>query len=700
MQLQPWKTWVKKSVIRISLAAGLILLWMGAQALIDLGEKHLGMVELEFRLPPPEVTQKKFGRGFLASDVTKVFVSGFFSNWVPDSPDFELRPSGPGVWSSRVKMDSGRNEYKFVFYTRDGGPYWIHMENGDGLTDDYFGGWNNLRQIPEWDSLRQGTTVVFLAGLFSLLLYLIFDSVIRRLLNFPWAFRWKILFSLLPVLLLSGFFLTIIQIPRLQGLAAQSFIQEANWLHGILLRQGVDFSDLASSQTQETLAQALYDYFYPLPIRSEPSKPVNASVGIGHLTVFDAQGELLSFHSRQQSEVFYEQLAGRLGYADLEDYSRNWVGGLLKEQLKNQGGVLEKPEIFLREAPLESLGDKVLLWLQGGDVLVVPILDRGRVEGYFVYDVQYHLFGNAIFSGILMNLVVLGPILLVLGFLLFRTGRVVTSHLETLTGWTQRLVQGDFSDPGKLSTGDEIETLSRNFDEMRKSLDAHQRHLGQLVDERTAELKEERQKSERLLLNILPAEIAEKLKTSTDIIADGHESVSVLFADIVNFSHLASRTGAHALVQFLNRIFCRFDEIAQEFGLEKIKTIGDAYMAAAGMKSGDQDHGLRMVLAAREMLASAQALKDPLGEPLEIRIGLHRGPVVAGVIGTRKFIYDLWGETVNLASRMESHGIPGKIHVSDAFFRELDGQVQGTVREDVDIKGHGTMRTWILAGAS
>jgi class 3 adenylate cyclase len=223
-----------------------------------------------------------------------------------------------------------------------------------------------------------------------------------------------------------------------------------------------------------------------------------------------------------------------------------------------------------------------------------------------------------------------------------------------------------------------------------RTLEGHRRR--EFVQQRT--IAEERAKSERLLANMLPESIAERLKRKPQAIADGFDAVSVLFADIVGFTPLSATMQPHALVELLNRVFSRFDELARVHGLEKIKTIGDAYMAVAGVPAPRDDHAR----AAAEM---ALAMRDEIGRvsdgKLLLRIGLHAGSVVAGVIGVSKYSYDLWGDTVNTASRMESHGAPGAIHVS-AEFRALAGD--GFVWEErgaIDIKGKGPLRTFWLA---
>lgn len=201
----------------------------------------------------------------------------------------------------------------------------------------------------------------------------------------------------------------------------------------------------------------------------------------------------------------------------------------------------------------------------------------------------------------------------------------------------------------------------------------------------------ERERSERLLLNILPEPIAERLKSGESLIADASPEVGVLFADIAGFTPLSATMKPEELVQLLNRVFTAFDHLAAEYGLEKIKTIGDAYMVASGLLEGGPEHPRRLVEAGLAMQQEARALGG-----IELRIGIDIGPVVAGVIGSRKFSYDLWGDTVNTASRMESHGVPGAIHLTDRARSRLAEWFEFEDRGVIDVKGKGPMRTHLL----
>lgn len=204
------------------------------------------------------------------------------------------------------------------------------------------------------------------------------------------------------------------------------------------------------------------------------------------------------------------------------------------------------------------------------------------------------------------------------------------------------------------------------------------------------------QRVDALLLNILPTSIAARLKIETKTIADGFESVTVLFADIVDFTKLSADADPVDVVRLLNAIFSDFDDLAARHGLEKIKTVGDAYMVAAGLPQPRPDHTEAIVAVALEMLEAVERHKGFHGEPIQLRIGINTGPVVAGVIGHQKFSYDIWGDVVNVASRMESNGLINQIQVTSAVKEKLDGLYEFEERQPIPIKGKGMMVTYIL----
>jgi adenylate cyclase len=213
-----------------------------------------------------------------------------------------------------------------------------------------------------------------------------------------------------------------------------------------------------------------------------------------------------------------------------------------------------------------------------------------------------------------------------------------------------------------------------------------------------AQLEQERHKSEQLLQNILPEPIAERLKDGQEIIAESYSDVSVLFADLVGFTQLSSSVSPIQLVHLLNQIFSKFDLLAEKHGLEKIKTIGDAYMVVSGLPTKRADHADAIAEMAVDMQVAMREFNAEAGANLKIRVGIHSGSAIAGIIGTKKFTYDLWGDTVNIASRMESHGLPDYVHLSQATYERLSDRYILEQRGVIEVKGKGEMMTYFLIG--
>jgi adenylate cyclase len=226
--------------------------------------------------------------------------------------------------------------------------------------------------------------------------------------------------------------------------------------------------------------------------------------------------------------------------------------------------------------------------------------------------------------------------------------------------------------------------------EKKRLRDKEQAYLQQLVAEQ--------EKSERLLLNVLPQRIAERLKSGQQVIADSYPDVTVLFADIVDFTPLSAQVAPADVVAILNRVFSTFDQLAERYGLEKIKTLGDSYMLAGGLPDPRPDHAEAVAEMALAMRREAARIVAPGHGPVRLRIGLHSGPVVAGVIGIRKFIYDLWGDAVNTASRMESQGLPDCIQVTEPTYERLRDRYCFSPRGPLEVKGKGAMMTYMLTG--
>ena len=219
----------------------------------------------------------------------------------------------------------------------------------------------------------------------------------------------------------------------------------------------------------------------------------------------------------------------------------------------------------------------------------------------------------------------------------------------------------------------------------------HQRDLARDL------LRREQERSENLLLNVLPEQVAQRLKVNADSIAEHYDSVSVLFADIVGFTPMSEALSPDAMVGVLNDVFSHFDGLAADFGVEKIRTIGDNYMVAAGLPERRDDHASALADIALAMRDYRADLPDGTS-PLMFRIGINSGPAVAGVIGTSRYQYDIWGDTVNTASRMESHGVPGAIQITAATRQMLGGAFECEHRGTIEIKGKAPMETYLLVG--
>jgi class 3 adenylate cyclase len=255
------------------------------------------------------------------------------------------------------------------------------------------------------------------------------------------------------------------------------------------------------------------------------------------------------------------------------------------------------------------------------------------------------------------------------------------------------------------STPSDIERENRTLRRKLERSEAKMQILETLQDQNSrllralmGDLDAERAESERLLLNILPEPVAQRLKTDPGIIADRYESASVLFADIVGFTPLSETLTAEEMVEWLNEVYSEFDALVQKHGVEKIRTIGDGYMVAAGVPFPREDHAAAITRLALDIKSYFEALPPVHGHAANLRIGINSGPLVGGVIGTHKFQYDLWGDAVNTAARMESHGVPGRIQITAATHELIKDQFSCEPRGPIEVKGKGEMETWFVVG--
>jgi sensor domain CHASE-containing protein/class 3 adenylate cyclase len=334
-----------------------------------------------------------------------------------------------------------------------------------------------------------------------------------------------------------------------------------------------------------------------------------------------------------------------------------------------------KNRILVQPLSQENMGGYALLEDIYGQPALLLRVDIPRTTYQQAQVNQLYLISSLVLVGIVFS----GVTLLLLQKLVLHRLIKLSQEVKDI-GST-----GDLSRRVLVSGRDELSSLSDSINWMLKTLE------NVLQD-----LRSEREKSDRLLLNILPSPIADRLKQEENSIADSFPEVTVLFADIVGFTKLSARIPPQELVNLLNQIFSMFDKLAEVHQLEKIKTIGDAYMVASGIPHHRVDHAEAIADMALDMLQALKQFNKQNSQDFSIRIGVNTGPVVAGVIGTKKFIYDLWGDTVNIASRMESQGIPGYAQVTETTYNLLIEKYLFRERGFIDIKGKGNMLTYLL----
>lgn len=308
-----------------------------------------------------------------------------------------------------------------------------------------------------------------------------------------------------------------------------------------------------------------------------------------------------------------------------------------------------------------------------------------RHEGNLIQQELWNYKGRIVLLVILISLFVTFVMMIVLNVIVIAPILQLRDDLLKAPEVLQNGHQPDLFYSSKIQRHDELGEVMKAFQKMF-----------QMVSESELVLKQEQEKSERLLLNILPPSIAQKLKEEHICIAEGFAEVSILFADIVGFTDLSQRIEPRELIDLLNNIFSSFDQLCDQYHLEKIKTIGDAYMVASGLPTPREDHAQALADMALEMHEKITEFNLNQQTALSIRIGINTGSAIAGVIGKKKFIYDLWGDAVNTASRMESHGIPGSIQVTESTYNKLKDNYLFEDRGIIAIKGKGMMRTYLL----
>ncbi|MBL6723064.1 MAG: HAMP domain-containing protein [Candidatus Margulisbacteria bacterium] len=364
---------------------------------------------------------------------------------------------------------------------------------------------------------------------------------------------------------------------------------------------------------------------------------------------------------------------------------------------------LEYPSIFL-VSPVLSRENVVL---DEADLLYFSDLaqvDQGEVIGYSLVVVSTEIIEKAILRNQIISSIITFLVIclgVVIGYLFTN---IIIRPIKSLMKANEIVATGNYTTQVEIISRDEVGMLSESFNNMvdkirvqQEELLDYSRTLEDKVRERTAQLAAEKAKSDNLLLNILPVSIADRLKKKEETIADRYDEVTVLFSDLVGFTVFSAKHTPKELVYKLNILFSKFDDLLDKYKIEKIKTIGDALMLVSGAPRRYKNHAIEMAHMALDMYDELRSFNEEYGEALDLRIGLHTGPVVAGVMGKKKFTYDLWGDAVNTASRMESHGIPGIVHMSAATYEKIkDQNFNIEDRGEIEVKGKGMMHTYIL----
>jgi len=289
-----------------------------------------------------------------------------------------------------------------------------------------------------------------------------------------------------------------------------------------------------------------------------------------------------------------------------------------------------------------------------------------------------------------------GALLLLVGFIKILAYACIPISMSVFLAWRFARVNKDLA-----VQLEHVQALSERTHkqelEKQRILETQKEELEREVTERTSEIVEEKKKSDDLLLNILPEEVARELKEKGKTTAHVYDKVSVMFTDFVDFTQAGERMGSEALVAELHACFKAFDEIMGKYGIEKIKTIGDAYLAVCGLPTADERHAEKVVQAAKDIRAFMMQRRQQLGDKtFEIRIGIHSGDVVAGIVGVKKFAYDIWGDTVNTAARMESNSEAGKINISQTTYEQVQDKFTCTYRGEIEAKGKGMLKMYFV----
>ncbi|MDY7020418.1 MAG: adenylate/guanylate cyclase domain-containing protein [Cyanobacteriota bacterium] len=480
----------------------------------------------------------------------------------------------------------------------------------------------------------------------------------------------------------------------------------------------------AKASSQASWSQVYLDFSTKLPTitASLPAyrKNGNTFLGACGADVLLSE-ELRQFLKRleigQSGEAFIMERSGKL-VSSSTDEPLTFPNGERLRAAESRSQLVRETAQYLQEryGNFKNIRHSTHLQFKIGNQLqfleILPFRDSRGLDWLIVLVVPENDFMARIHSNNRMTVLLCVVALIFITIFGVITARWISFPILHLSQASQAIAQGHFNQSVQPKNLKELKimahsfnTMSRQIQEYFTALEETNEELEKRVEERTAELRMEKERFEKLLLNILPKPIAEKLKRGEKIIASAREEVTILFADVVGFTTISTQITPIQLVKLLNQLFSSFDYLTEKYNLEKIKTIGDAYMVVGGLPLPQENHAEAIADLALEMQKvmenfETQAILGNLTnwEGFKIRIGINTGSVVAGVIGIKKFSYDLWGDAVNIASRMESSGKSGRIQVTEATYKRLKYRYDLEPRGEISVKGRGNMKTYWLLG--
>ncbi len=457
--------------------------------------------------------------------------------------------------------------------------------------------------------------------------------------------------------------------------------------------------DSADGEPRDIIGEFIEDF---TPVRNLNIGPYQ-SYEIGELKIMGQIASMPLIKSSQENPLF---LVGISGLEAIKSFLNEELSILEKKNLK--AGTLLFVDDRSNETVLNVTKQKIypkgISWNTLNSENRVILYEKnkwyGDKEEIMIGSNRYHLITmvtkkDILFNSIRMLNVTLAIILIGLigmGITVVMIANGFIRPLRNINTSLHKVAQGDLTSRIDVLSEDEFGQLSQSSNQMAAELQRQSEEIQRYIQQ----IKQEQERAEHLLLNILPFEIAEELKKEEKTIAQDFNTATILFSDLVGFTTFSSKLTAKELVEKLNALYSMFDDLLDKYHIEKIKTIGDALMLVSGVPSPRPDHAEEMAKMAFDMMDALKTFNEKYGQSLQIRIGIHSGPVVAGVIGKKKFVYDLWGDSVNIASRMESHGIPGCIQVSETTYSLLKTSFSLDSRGIISIKGKGDMNTYIL----